>query len=780
MKTVRIRSLRKKSVHRAIFLSYIVLLLITMSSQIIYYARSMGQVSQETEKTQVALLEQLRDSLQDKIDYSNTLRDTLSTVNLLLLARGYGGGYTYTDLFSEIKSSYIPDYFANVAIYFHRSEIVVTPGFKLSAPVYFTSFCQLLDMEYTEFRDLYLDPVLVEEIGPVLTIRMEGEDYKVLPYLNSFRVRPNEDPEVQFVFLIDLASVTQLIGQIRTATQADVYVFDEEGRAILTSEGAPEAEQSLLDAAGDGEQHFQFLKNGEVYFGTQIRGSDLPWRFVVATPWSTYQQQTLSFALQWLLIFLIYLTVGLIVVRYFTRRSYQPVRELQELLEDRMGRKLAAAEGGNEYDRIKLAIAGQFNRDQELMSTLKSQLPILQRDYMLSLVKGLEVEYKDAPTRLRALGITPISEQYLIAMAQFDPHCDFFLEGGEGPDRDCALARLIIQNVGNELLEHDFQCFDLTVDRFQTAFVLNIPPSLSEEDPAAPIRLASERLKELIRFAEANYSLSVQAGVSLCHTGLNNLPRCLDEAKKALERGTVQGTGEPECYGNRRDLSNSYFYSTEMEYQLVSLLRAGHFEEGKELLAHILDMNQEVPPLSEDTIGALLYEISSTLVRTMNNLRVRQGLEPLDIEQARSKLPEHVGLAEARQQYAQFIDEIAELTAQASMGKTEKMVSNMVEFIQANIRESWLDRNSVADEFGVTPQYVSSIFKKYKDENIKEYISRIRLERAKKLLVETSMLTREVAEEIGSNEVGIIRLFKKYEGCTPGEYRQRYSGQGTP
>ena len=57
---------------------------------------------------------------------------------------------------------------------------------------------------------------------------------------------------------------------------------------------------------------------------------------------------------------------------------------------------------------------------------------------------------------------------------------------------------------------------------------------------------------------------------------------------------------------------------------------------------------------------------------------------------------------------------------------------------------------------------------------------RLAMERAKKLLVETSMLTREVAEEIGSNEVGIIRLFKKYEGCTPGEYRQRYSGQGTP
>ncbi len=768
-----IHKIRKASVRHTIFLSYIIILLLTLSCQFIYYVFFSNTTAKNTQKMQITLLEQLEDDIRGKIEYSNVLRDTLSTSDLLLLARGYGG-YSYTELFKDMDSAYIPEYYANVAIYFRRQDTVASPGSKLSAPIYFRYFCQLQQQDYEEFKEQYLMPTLVEKVGKVLKIKLEGEERTVLPYFNSFRIIPNMSPDVQFCFFIDLAQTLDLMRQIETDFQAEIFILDENDECILSTDTAATVDPNLLHELRQGKANFQFRGNGESFYGTQITNVDSQWKYVMITPRSVYYHEFIPFSIQWFFIFLVYLLGGLVIVYYFTRRSYRPVRELQELLEEHMGKKLLSSEGVNEFDRIKSEITKQFHVDQELVSTLEDQLPILQRDYIMALVKGVDMDYANASKRLQALGVALYSNEYITVLAEIDPHCDFFLEDGGNLETNHSLARLIVQNVGHELIDRNFLCFDLAIDQWQTLFVLNVRRDTLEEYPDEPVYTAIERLKELMRFTDSNYQLNVRIGVSMCHPGLDNLSRCMDESQKALEHCSFSNN-PLEYYGNLQDVKNNYFYSIEMEYSLSNLLRTGRFEEGKKLLNHILDINMEIPSLEQSTILVLLHEISSTLLRTMNTIRLKRNMEPLDAEAAKEKLPQSASFDLARKEYETFIDEIEEISSRSAMGKAEKLVSDMADFINANIREDWLDRNSVANEFGITPQHLSMIFKKYKGENVKEYISKLRLQRAKKLLLETNLLTRDVAKEIGSNEIGLLRLFKKYEGCTPGEFRLKYS-----
>ncbi|MFQ8832557.1 MAG: helix-turn-helix domain-containing protein [Ruthenibacterium lactatiformans] len=68
----------------------------------------------------------------------------------------------------------------------------------------------------------------------------------------------------------------------------------------------------------------------------------------------------------------------------------------------------------------------------------------------------------------------------------------------------------------------------------------------------------------------------------------------------------------------------------------------------------------------------------------------------------------------------------------------------------------------------MTPQYISNVFKKYRDENVKDYIARRKLAQAKALLTGTDLPVREVAARLGyAGEIGIIRLFRKYEAPRP-------------
>jgi YesN/AraC family two-component response regulator len=64
-------------------------------------------------------------------------------------------------------------------------------------------------------------------------------------------------------------------------------------------------------------------------------------------------------------------------------------------------------------------------------------------------------------------------------------------------------------------------------------------------------------------------------------------------------------------------------------------------------------------------------------------------------------------------------------------------------------------------------------------ENILHYVYRKKVEGAKKLLLETDLTINEIGEKKGFyNRLSFYRFFKKYEGITPGEFRELNRGNG--
>ena len=83
-----------------------------------------------------------------------------------------------------------------------------------------------------------------------------------------------------------------------------------------------------------------------------------------------------------------------------------------------------------------------------------------------------------------------------------------------------------------------------------------------------------------------------------------------------------------------------------------------------------------------------------------------------------------------------------------------------------------LSLNEVADYVGLTPAYLSSLFKKETGSNFKEYVNELRLKYAKKLILISDMTIRQICIESGfKNYDNFIRRFKSRFGTTPKNYR---------
>lgn len=81
----------------------------------------------------------------------------------------------------------------------------------------------------------------------------------------------------------------------------------------------------------------------------------------------------------------------------------------------------------------------------------------------------------------------------------------------------------------------------------------------------------------------------------------------------------------------------------------------------------------------------------------------------------------------------------------------------------------------LAEEFHLSAQYISQLFKNEIGVNFLAYLTNIRIEQAKKLLLSTALPITDVAERCGYADYRVFtKAFKKAEGSTPSQFRRDF------
>lgn len=117
------------------------------------------------------------------------------------------------------------------------------------------------------------------------------------------------------------------------------------------------------------------------------------------------------------------------------------------------------------------------------------------------------------------------------------------------------------------------------------------------------------------------------------------------------------------------------------------------------------------------------------------------------------------------------------LLKKRKMEQTE--ISQVLHFIDEHYCEESLSLQRLADEFNLSYSNFSRFFKQQTGEGFVEYLEKIRLKKAKRLLAESNESIKSIANQIGyTNPNSFTRLFKKAEGITPGNYRKLFATKG--
>ena len=102
----------------------------------------------------------------------------------------------------------------------------------------------------------------------------------------------------------------------------------------------------------------------------------------------------------------------------------------------------------------------------------------------------------------------------------------------------------------------------------------------------------------------------------------------------------------------------------------------------------------------------------------------------------------------------------------------DRLIASIQDYISENLGGK-LQLNEVAEVFGLSPAYLSLIFKKSTEVGFSEYVNTRKIEKAKQMLLEGDMKIYEVADALGFESAFYFsRVFKKIDGKSPRDYIQ--------
>ena len=104
----------------------------------------------------------------------------------------------------------------------------------------------------------------------------------------------------------------------------------------------------------------------------------------------------------------------------------------------------------------------------------------------------------------------------------------------------------------------------------------------------------------------------------------------------------------------------------------------------------------------------------------------------------------------------------------------ERSILLITRYLQEHLAED-LSLSVLAEQFHLSAQYISQLFKTEIGVGFLAYLTNIRMEQAKKLLLSTSLSIAEVSEQSGYSDYRVFtKVFKKAEGITPSQYRRDF------
>ncbi|UQZ83067.1 HTH-type transcriptional regulator YesS [Paenibacillus konkukensis] len=525
--------------------------------------------------------------------------------------------------------------------------------------------------------------------------------------------------------------------------------------------------EHLTDRTTAFTSHF---RNADYSF-TALTSPYSGWKYVNLIP--TVSLYKSGKAIQSFMLILMVFSIGIagVFAFFISLKIYSPIYSLVQLVNTKKEERRDRPPDGEKSEVTMLfdAFHSLKEKGSELEVQLRDNWPVLQQSFLQQLIQEQPLDAEERLAKFAYYRLPVTRHGFFVCVLRIDNYASYVKKYSS---LDQSSIRYFIAKAGSELAGGAFRSYPLHTESRDMILICNLEAAMERED----FRERAEAVAaSIVSSIDSYLKLSISVGVGDLKESAADIGISYQEAVEALEHRAFKGGGlvAPIWMQQARGPADHQFFRKlgEAKRELLLHLRSEQPDRLEEALERLYELALQADGLSFPLLRHSLFQLVVDVFQRASEL----GLEPSRPDMELSGLQEQMQWLETVEQAVRFVrDYVGAIHRQLYSNRAEEPPSvarQILDYIQLNFDKD-ISLGGIADQLKLDPSYVSRLFRQEISMTFTDYVLMLRLAKAKELLQHSKLAIKEIGALVGyANQRSFNRIFKKYEGVTPGEYR---------
>lgn len=534
--------------------------------------------------------------------------------------------------------------------------------------------------------------------------------------------------------------------------ESNMLIYDRYGKLLAAKNSAGAVPQSIKDIE-------KSISNETLVFQNLVKVNTVSLWTVLLAPKKLAIGSMLMVRRIFYGINIVALILVIIIISYYFRKNFKPIKELATVLN-------MDSENLN-FAKLKDIITKKIDENNIYLKRMESQeakMRLVELERMLR--GGYATESKERRSKQTEFDFS--ASEFSIILFSYNDIEGFFSEYSEMTEEEkFRLLLLVTGNIFEELLNTDkTKAYVLDVDN-EIICVVN--------HSGAETAFLTEKLNYGTEVIANEYNFDISYVMSQARSGQNSISQSYAEVEKMNEyKLLLRIDGNIYCpqpiVSSAKELK--YYFDAEVEKALTNYILSGNYDMAKSVIISCFESIKAERVSIGGYVQCMVYDIMAAIVKAALTAGVAIG---------RGGIEKIFEVSFSREDIYTICNQVLKrlkLICRSISSDADKKKIDISERIREYVRSNYPDINMsmtyIGEYFDMAPSYLSKKFKDEYGESLPDYIIKLRLEKAKKLMCIEDHTLSAIAEMSGFSNVRTFnRVFKKYEGTTPSEYRNR-------
>ena len=401
---------------------------------------------------------------------------------------------------------------------------------------------------------------------------------------------------------------------------------------------------------------------------------------------------------------------------------------------------------------IRLELESLRQQEQENLPVLKDRL----------LNEWLQGNVKDSASeteRLRYLGIDLNASHYFVVVADIDS-----IDALDS-EEDRQIRKLAVQDIAHEFMRNSYPYASCHDHHDFLALIIGCPDGV--HDKTEPLLAA---MRNAVR---TTLGITVTLGVGHVYPGLESIPVSYREALFALRHRFVLGGDQVIQHSTIADSGMKVsLFSVEKRSSLLMCMRIGNRSEAEEWLASFFH-NARAKNASMEMLLVAGLEIVSTCLEYLAEMSL--SFEQVFQDAVRTDVMRTIQQMTSAGQLEGWVRDLILKVLDYAQGSKKtravKVVEEVKSYIQTHYGNEELRIEDIARNVHMNYNHLCYVFKKETNVTINDYLTEVRMTKAKELFDRGEKVVQYIASQVGYADANYFgKCFKKFMGISPSKY----------